>query len=219
MAGEFYAARFTLIDPEEITFQSGQYVIFLIGPPKRRHTLSIASSPSEVGTMDFLQSVSPMGGGSQWFLSLKSGDKAQFLGPLGKFTLQKQSPKQKVFIATGCGYAPFRSMIHDYLESGGHAQVRLWWGIRHETDLFWQEELVSLAKKYTNFLYTMTISQPTDAWNGVRGRVTEHVVGETPELTNSEFYLCGNRQMIVDMRQLLTQNGVLQEHIHTETFF
>lgn len=219
MAGKFYVARFVLAEPKEIRFQAGQYVIFLIGPPKGRHTLSIASPPSMKDEIEILQSVAPMGGGSTWLLALKSGDTVEFLGPLGKFTLQKTSKRPKVFVATGCGLAPLRSMILDYLETGGAAPIMLWWGMRHETDVFWQEELDGLRKKYPNFQYTMTLSKPMDAWMGVRGRVTRHIVGETTDLTHSEFYLCGSRQMIVDMKGLLADNSVPSEQIFTETFF
>lgn len=242
VAGEFYVARFALVDPKEMEFQAGQYAIFLIGPPKGKHTLSIASPPSMKDEIEILQSVAPMGGGSKWLLGLKPGDTVKFLGPLGKFTLQKESPlrqrsseaspRPKVFVATGCGLAPLRAMILDYLEMGGTAPITLWWGLRHETDIFWQEELDNLRKKYPNFQYVTTLSkpasptnrgEPTDAWmesaSRRRGRVTEHVVGETTELTHSEFYLCGNRQMIIDMKGLLADNGVPSEQIYTETFF
>lgn len=219
MAGEFYVARFTLVEPKEILFQAGQYLIFLIGPPKLRHILSISSPPSQRGSLDILQSVAPMGWGSEWLLALKSGDTARFLGPLGKFTLQKESLRHKVFVATGCGMAPIRSMILDYLERGGTAKVMLWWGLRYETDFFWQGELVDLASRYPNFHSMITLTQPTEAWRGSRGRVTDHVVEETSDLQKAEFYLCGSRQMIVDMRKLLTDNGVPVEQIFTETFF
>ncbi|MBI4066518.1 hypothetical protein HY411_02270 [Candidatus Gottesmanbacteria bacterium] len=219
MAGVFYVARFALAQPKEIQFQAGQYVIFKIGPPKVNHTLSIASPPAAQGSIEILQSVAPMGGGSKWLLACKPGDTVQFIGPLGKFTLQKENPRQKVFVATGCGLGPLRSMTLDYLGGGGTAPVTLWWGLRYETDVFWQEELAALAARYSNFHYTITLSKPTDGWQGSRGRVTAHVVGETPELTASEFYLCGSREMIVDTRRLLTQNGVPNEQIFTETFF
>lgn len=213
VAGEFYLARFTLAEPLEISFQAGQYVIFQIGPPKLRHTMSIASSPTNSGIIDILQSVAPMGEGSKWLLSLKTGDAVTFVGPLGKFTLQKESPRPKVFVATGCGIAPIRSMILDK-PSG-----TLYWGLRHETDVFWQDEFAVLARQHPSFQFMITLSKPTDAWKGKRGRVTEHVVRETPDLLHSEFYLCGSRAMIVDMRGLLTDNGVPQGQIYTETFF
>lgn len=223
VAGEFYVAQLSLTNPSAISFTAGQYVIFQIGPPKLRHTLSIASSPKNSGTIDILQSVAPMGEGSKWLLGLKAGNTVQFLGPLGKFTLEKESPRQKTFVATGCGLAPLRSMILDYLETGGKSQVLLYWGLRYETDLFWQEELEILAQRYPNFHSMITLSKPTDAWtlsaSRRKGRVTDHVIGTTPELQSSKYYLCGTRQMIVDMRGLLTENGVPPEQIFTEAFF
>ncbi len=220
LAGEFYLGAFALVDPTEIQFLAGQYVIFQIGPPKLRHTMSIASPPSKRREIEILQQRVPGGEGSKWFAGLKRGDRVQWVGPLGKFVLSGQTPPHpKVFVATGSGIAPIRSMIRDYLETGGTARVTLWWGLRHETDLFWQEELAALAEKHANFHYTMTLSKPTDAWTGKRGRVTEHGIGETPDLAESEFYLCGNRHMIVDMRGILTDNGVPGEQIFTETFF
>lgn len=219
VAGEFYVVKLAPTNPSTIAFIAGQYVIFQIGPPKLRHTLSIASSPRNSKVIEILQSVAPMGEGSKWMLGLKPGDIVQFLGPLGKFLLQKQSPRPKVFVATGCGIAPLRSMIFDYLESGGKDQVYLYWGLRFETDLFWQEELEGLTNRYPNFHFVITLSKPTDTWTGTKGRVTEYVTQETPNVNNAEFYLCGTRQMIVDMRELLVHNGVPPEQIFTEAFF
>lgn len=211
-AGDFYVAKLALTDPKEIQFQAGQYVIFKIGPPKGNHTLSIASPPSQAGEIDILQSVTPMGEGSKWLLGLKGRDTVQFLGPLGKFTLQRD-PKPKVFVATGCGIAPIRSMILD------HPSGTLYWGLRHETDVFWDKELTELSHNNPDFRFTITLSQPSEGWKGARGRVTRHVVRETPRLVESGFYLCGSRQMIVDMKGILTDNGVPSEQIFTETFF
>lgn len=219
VAGKFYVVTLSLASPSTITFIAGQYVIFQIGPPKLRHTLSIASSPADSKTIDILQSVAPMGEGSKWLLGLKPGQTVRFLGPLGKFTLQKEIPRSKVFVATGCGIAPLRSMILDYLETGGTAPITLWWGLRLETDVFWQNEFGDIKAQYSNFHAITTLSQPGVSWTGQKGRVTAHVVAGTPEISKSEFYLCGTRQMIVDMRGLLTDNGVPQSQIFTEAFF
>ncbi len=219
LAGEFYLARFEMVAPETIDFSAGQYVIFLTGGSKPRHTLSIASSPSERKSIEVLQSVAPMGEGSKWFMNLKSGDDVTFLGPLGKFIMPKNVDQAKIFVATGCGVAPFRSMILDYLETGGSASVTLYWGLRFEMDVFWQEEWSQLASRYANFRYITTLSKPTDSWQGVRGRVTDHIIKDKEHFGDAEFYLCGNRQMIMEVRRQLADNGVAEERIFTETFF
>lgn len=213
LAGDYFLGRFVLVDPRQMQFAAGQYVIFHLLPPKLRHTMSIASPPSKKGEIEILQQRVAGGEGSKWFALLQKGDMVRFTGPLGKFVLNGEAARPKVFVATGSGIAPLRSMILD------HPSGTLYWGLRHESDLFWQEELKRLANNHKNFHYTITLSQPTDTWSGTRGRVTEHVVAETPELTESEFYLCGNRQMIVDMREFLADNGVPENQIYTETFF
>ncbi|MBI3577278.1 hypothetical protein HY086_04535 [Candidatus Gottesmanbacteria bacterium] len=219
LAGDYYHGRFELKEPSSIDFIAGQYVVFQIGPPKLRHTLSITSPPQEPNRIEVLQSIAPHGEGSKWLTSLKEGDSVQFLGPVGKFTLQKTTPKQKVFVATGCGIAPLRSMLADYLGFSGGVPVVLYWGLRFESDLFWQEELAALAAAHSNFHYFVTLSKPTDGWRGMKGRVTDHVVDHVPGLLESEFYLCGNREMIVEVRKQLMDAGVAGEQIFTETFF
>lgn len=221
LAGDYFLGRFSLVRPKEIDFTAGQYVVFHIPPPKRRHTMSIASPPSQRGEIEILQQRVPGGEGSAWFASLKAGDTVRFTGPLGRFTLV-DSDRPKVFVATGSGIAPIRSMIRDALNgqrTGSGKPMTLYWGLRYETDIFWQDELQCLADKHQSFHYTITLSKSTDAWRGARGRVTEHVVAETPNLTEAEFYLCGSREMIADVRSLLSRHGVAAEQIVTEMFF
>lgn len=222
LAGDFYHIRFNLISPDTISFLAGQYVIFRLGPPKGNHTMSLVSLPSDSHAIEILQSVAPMGQGSQWVLSLKRGDPVSFLGPVGKFVMPTDSGRQKVFVSTGCGIAPLRSMILDELKGQGtinNKQMTLYWGLRFETDLFWQDEFEKLAKEHPHFQYYVTLSKPTEHWQGMKGRVTDHVITKTKNLLESEFYLCGNREMIVEMRKQLTDAGVAGDQIFTEAFF
>lgn len=217
LASDYYQIRFTLKSPDFISFFAGQYISFHVGPPKMRHPMSIISPPQTGDAIEILQDASPGGQGSKWALQLKAGDEVQFTGPLGKFTVHKESNKKKVFIATGCGIAPFRSMILDYL-SAGTATVALYWGLRHESDLFWQDEWKQLEKQYPSFTYHPALSQPQNGWQGQIGHVTDYFIAEEKDLENSEFYLCGNRGMIVDTRKFLTEHAVAEEAIFTEFF-
>lgn len=219
LASTFYLVQFNLTDANTIDFRAGQYVVFSIPAPKLRHTMSIASTPKRRDAIEVLQDVAPGGQGSQWMLHLTPGNPVTFTGPLGRFAVNSVSSRKKVFVATGCGIAPLRSMILDYLSSGGKEQVMLYWGLRHEEDMFWQEEFARLAGEYDTFRYLVTLSQPQDNWRGTRGRVTDHVTKEETTLAASEFYLCGNRQMIIDMRKQLADRNVPEDQIYTETFF
>ena len=222
LAGEFYLGTFALVDPKAMCFDAGQYIIFYLPPPKLKHTMSIASPPSREGDIEILQYRVPGGEGSMWFTGLAPGDPVRFLGPLGTFVLSCDTVRPIVFVATGSGIAPIRSMIVDTLKGQGtinNKHMTLFWGLRHEADVFWKDEFEAMTAAHTNFRFMLTLSQPTDAWKGARGRVTEHVMKEIENLKDAEFYLCGNRAMIVDMRGILAQNGVPLDQIFTETFF
>jgi len=129
------------------------------------------------------------------------------------------SPKRKVFVATGTGIAPFYSMIAAYLKEGGAAEVDLYWGLRHEEDIFWQKEFEQLSRTHPNFRFVLTLSQPSDTWQGKRGHVGDHLFAEEKNLSGSDFYLCGNKDMVADMRAKLTAAGVPDMQVKFELFY
>jgi NAD(P)H-flavin reductase len=213
----YYLARFQSDPKDGFHFSAGQYIIFQLPPPKLRHSMSIASSPNPGGTFDILQGVVPEGLGTQWTKSLQAGQTVSFMGPFGRFGLRPTTGKTKVFIATGCGIAPFASMIPAYLDNGGVDPVLLFWGMRHEQDLFWKNTFDRYALQHPQFSWYQTLSQPTPAWSGKTGRVTAHISGIYQ--TNAEYYLCGSSMMIGDVRKLLLERGVGAVDILSEAFF
>jgi len=108
ISSKVYLERFELIEPKEITFVAGQTVMLYVASGVNR-TMSIASPPSEKTSITLVHDVSPMGAYSKWALSAKAGDPMEFMGPLGVFILDRQSRREKVFVATGTGIAPFHS--------------------------------------------------------------------------------------------------------------
>ena len=115
--------------------------------------------------------------------------------------------------------APFRSMLLDYLDNGGSDDVTVYWGLRHEEDVYWFSEFQALSIKYPNFRFVPTLSKPTDAWQGARGRVTNHVVQNEHNVSGSDFYLCGNHAMIKDIQTQLAEHQVPTNQIYKEMYF
>ncbi len=72
---------------------------------------SIASPPSENGRVAFCLNRVQDGFMSNYLCSLDEGAKIAFQGPFGDFILRPPL-RDTVFIATGTGIAPFRSMLH-----------------------------------------------------------------------------------------------------------
>jgi CDP-4-dehydro-6-deoxyglucose reductase len=205
-------------------FLAGQYVSIKVAPDGTRRSYSIASPP-DGKTIELLIDVSPGGVGSQYFLSLNEGDTVEALGPVGIFTLATKNPKpNRMFIATGSGIAPLRAMTLDSLrKKTALGEVRLLWGMRHEEDLFWQEEFVQLSRDYANFSYQVVLSKPSEDWHGESGHV-EDCLGkgfmiQERDLKSWEFFLCGGQEMIMETGGYLASQGVTKENIHFEKFF
>lgn len=213
-----YEVTFALVEPKEVQFQAGQTFMLTVGDGINR-TMSIASPPSETNTILMCHDVSPGGPASKWTLSHKEGDEAVFMAPLGMFTLQKDTYRKKILVATGTGIAPYRSMVLDYLHGGGTDDVTIYWGMRHEKDLYWVDEFAELSRLFPNFQLIVCMSQPSDAWTGKRGRVTAHVVENEPNIKGSDLYLCGNQKMIKDMEAQLSAAGVPSHQVYKELYF
>ncbi len=212
-----FRATFTLKEPDEITFRAGQNIMLYVAEGQNR-AMSIGSPPSESHALTIFYDVSPMGVGSKWMIALNEGEEVRFMGPLGIFTY-RPTPRKKVLVATGTGVAPFRAMVLDHYRNGGTDEIVLWWGLRHEEDMFLTEELERLHEEFPTFTYHVTLSSPTDAWTGVRGRVTAHVLQETSDPAGQDYYLCGNGGMVEDMKKQLHDASVPADQIHSELFF
>ncbi len=63
-------------------------------------------------------------------------------------------------------------MILAQLERRESRSVTLFWGLRSQRDLYWQDELTALALAHPTFSFVTTLSRPESGWDGTSGRVT-----------------------------------------------
>ena len=202
----------TLCEPKEIVFKAGQFISFEM--PKEGHPYpvtrpySIASPPSISNRVLLLFNLVSGGPGSSYLYGLREGDPATFKGPAGSFHLREDPTKRIVFVATGTGIAPFRSMILSALERDGTQPLMLFWGVRSERDLYYQDELQDLADRYPHFSFVTTLSQPGPEWTGVRGRVSSLIQERVASVADLAVYLCGNGNMIEDVTVYIQRKGL-----------
>lgn len=203
---------FRLIDPKEILFKSGQFASFEVLHPKLNKPVtrpySIVSPPSQRDRITLLLNLVPGGPGSTYLFGLKEGDATQFKGPAGSFYLKEEGTRDLLFVATGTGIAPFRSMLFHLIEGGFSRPATLYWGLRSQRDLYYQKEFESLATQHPNFSFITTLSRPEPGWQGANGRVTKLVEERVSSVTNLSVYLCGNSGMISEVSALISQKGL-----------
>jgi CDP-4-dehydro-6-deoxyglucose reductase, E3 len=220
IAKKVIEVKFLLKDPPQMLFDAGQTMMIYIAPGINR-TMSIASSPSIPNELTVCWDVSPMGPGAHWLLDHRVGDEVQFMAPLGIFVFdqqQEQHVRTSVFVATGTGIAPYRAFLDSYLAQGILKETHLYWGLRHEDDIFWKEIFESYEQSFPQFHFHISLSQPSSAWQGLKGHVTEHILQSALDM-EAVYYLCGSGAMVEEMHTGLTAKGIPEPHIKRELFF
>jgi ferredoxin-NADP reductase len=181
---------------------------------------SIASPPSDDAWFAFCLNRVQDGFMSNYLCDMREGDEITFQGPFGAFILRPPL-RDTVFIATGTGIAPFRSMLHWLLADPSRhqdRQFRLLFGVRYEQDIYYREEFEHLAQEHSNFDFLPTLSRGGREWKGLRGYVQEHVPGIVGDRTDMHVYICGLDKMVSANRELLKSLGWDRKQILYEKY-
>ena len=209
-------------------FEAGQYATLgLPGPDGRlvRRPMSIASPPNGDAPYQFL--VRHVAGGT--FTSLlwdrRVGDAVSLVGPKGGFLLRDDG-RTAVFVASGTGLAPFRSMVEALRLAHIPRRVVLLHGVRRASDLAWRDEFIALETSGPPALcYVPTISRPQESpdWRGQTGRV-ESIVPVCLErfsldASNATIYMCGNPDMIRAVTAIAAARGFPPQQIAREQYW
>jgi NAD(P)H-flavin reductase len=210
---------------QKFQFQAGQFVLFdvpLLSKPEdiQPRAYSIASPPTEDTELTFILRYKPEGRASIWVDTiLKVGDPVRIQGPLGRFMLDDKTDKEYIFVGTGSGIAPFRAHLKWVLETKKDARpLRLFFGVRHEEDLFWVDEIKEWEKHYPNFRASISVSQPNGEWKGLRGRVTDIMPSVITDFSRVSAYICGNPAMVKDVKEWFMAKGVPKSDVHQEGY-
>ncbi|MFB6185527.1 MAG: ferredoxin--NADP reductase [Halobacteriaceae archaeon] len=148
---------------EDLDFVPGQYVT--IRYQKTPRPYSISNSPNEDETEICVRRVPNGRLTTKLYENLETGDTIAVRGPNGEFVLQPPSQRSMVFVATGTGVAPLKSMIEYTFETGRdkvNGQKRDVWlilGASWLDDLPYHDQFMELADNHSNFHYIPTLSR------------------------------------------------------------
>ncbi len=214
--------EFEVADNHPFSFRPGQYVGIehrFAGGRRRRSPYCIMSTPKDDRRFELLVRVVPEGPVSRYLADLERGDQVVFRGPLGPYMIPPDADRDLVLMATGVGVGPFLSLARHLLDAGFDRQITLFWGLRNDEDICLTEGLDELGREHRNFSYRISLSQPSPAWDGMRGRITHSVPPVLEHLGDTRFYLCGNGAMTEEMRLVLSDLGVSESFIYAEPYF
>lgn len=137
---------------------------------------------------------------------LHPGDQVTLDGAYGRFSLENPKKKQKyMFIGSGTGIAPF----HSFAKSYPNLDYYIVHGIRSHKEQYDRED-------YGKKRYIACVSKGKGG--DFSGRVTDYLTSiKIPQ--DTVYYLCGNRDMINDVYDILRKAEVNGSNIFTEVFF
>ena len=206
---------------ERLQFLPGQYIDFLLKGGERR-SFSMANSPHADELVEL--HIRHVAGGNftdHVFGRMKERDILRLEGPLGSFFLREDSPKPIVFVASGTGFAPIKSIIESAFHKKIERPMVLYWGARRPKDLYLGAHPEKWAREHGNFRYVPVISEarPEDAWSGRSGFVHRAVMEDMPDLSGHQVYACGVPIMVDSARRdFIEKCGLPEDEFYADSF-
>jgi ferredoxin-NADP reductase len=216
---------FELRNGSQFDYLPGQFISMAaeFGGKQVLRSYSIASSPHHDNRFDLCLNIVPHGLVSPWLFDLQPGDRIEFCGPFGLFTLREPLDSVSAFIATGTGIAPLRAMLQYLFQQPGAGpgpdkEIWLIFGVREEADILYRREFEQMARDHPNFRFIPTLSRPGPGWEGHTGYVQEQIGRYLGHRAGFHAYVCGLRKMVDDVRRQLEAMGYGPEAVSYERY-
>ncbi len=208
-------------DGSPFTFVAGQWINLYVptaaGLEKRAY--SIASAPTDE-LVELAVTQVAEGVVSPLLHDLPEGAALTCDGPHGFFTRDGAlRAASALFVATGTGLCPLRSMLREVLRDPEHPPITLLFGVRTQADILWRDELEAWAERDPRFALEVTLSRPDAGWTGRSGYVQTHVRELAERLGDPHVFICGLSRMVAEVRAVCkTDLGYDRKRIHSERY-
>ena len=213
-------------DTEDFEFVPGQFITLDLPIHEKRNkrlrSYSIASAPTGTNKLELIIGKVPYGLASDYFFDqnkCKPGTILNFRGPLGVFIQPEDLDKHHIFVCTGTGIAPFRSMIKNVIHNKlNFKSIDLVFGARVAKDVLYQEEFEKLSAEVENFNFHVCLSR--EVYKGYKGYVHQKYqeIAQQKNQEDVSFMFCGWREMIDQARKELSELNYTKEQIHFELY-
>lgn len=214
-------------DGQLLSYTPGQFVTFLLENNEHKvlkRSYSIATIPGESDLIEIAYSYVAQGIASETLTNLKPGDAMLATGPFGKLILRDETPQRYIFIATGTGITPFRSMLPEFkkLLTNHASEIVIIQGVRMPHELLYGSEFVALTEQFqtAQFFACYSQAQPSQLTAEFErvGRVQVALNEISPQPEKDIVYLCGNPEMIDAVFDQLKQAGFQSAQVRREKY-
>lgn len=196
-------------------YNSGQFVNLTVGNIKRSY--SIANFSNHNNKLEFFIKNYSNGKMSDYiFNRAKINDLLRIEGPMGTFFLRDSELSNIIFLATGTGIAPIKSILEEINNSFHKYENKIFWlfvGVRYEKDLVWEPIFDKL-----NINYFPILSRQGKGLTKQKEYVQNAVLNHGIDLANSQVYACGSNNMIYSAKELLINNNLNELNFFSDAF-
>ena len=209
-----------LPETQRMRFLAGQYIEFLLQDGRRR-AFSLANAPHRDELLELHIRHVPDGDFTD-FLFNEAQEKAMLRveGPFGQFTLRDDSPRARIMVAGGTGFAPIKGILEHAFAEEAPQEIYLYWGVRAKRDLYLDELPRHWVGMHANFHYIPVLSDPQDGdnWQGASGYVHQTVLQNHPDLSGFDVYAAGPPAMTDACAETFATAGLPIEHYYSDAF-
>lgn len=191
--------------PHESTDDRGASRLFTLSSSPSEELISITLKHSSHGESTFKQSLRNMPPGSKIFIG----------NPMGDFILPINRDTPLVFVASGIGITPVRSIIKWLSDNDEHRDIHIIYVVRSEEKLIYED----LFRSYKCNLHIFLTEPSTDGRHRIGRPAAEDVLNLTGRQDGALYFLSGIQSMVEEMQyELMERHGVDRSRITLDYF-
>lgn len=196
----------------------GQY-LNLLNPEGISRSFSIANLPAKEGYIELHIKLKDGGVMSQWIQKKATVDTMVHVrGPFGKcyYINPDQSSFDILLAGTGTGLAPLLAIIKTALSMQHQGKIILIHGGCEDDDIYYAEELQTLATFYQNFQYIPCVLKSNG--NYQEADITQQLLIHLNDADSVQVYVCGPKETTKTLKTKAFLAGVPSSKIYSDAF-
>jgi len=200
----------------EFEFRAGQFVN-LVRADGLVRSYSVANLPNGGGELEM--HVREIAGGrmSGWLCRGDAlGEAIHVRGPAGDCFYIGDADEE--LLLAGTGLAPLLGIIRNAVQAGHCGKVTVYHGALDERGLYLTEELRDLESTWKFLSYHACVLRGEPRAGLLVGALDEVVLNRHPELDKARIYLCGDPDLVNNLRRKLYIAGADLKRIHADAF-
>ncbi|MEM9050472.1 MAG: 2Fe-2S iron-sulfur cluster-binding protein [Bacteroidota bacterium] len=213
----------------EFEYKQGQYITIkeTINGEELRRSYSACSSP--IADADLRIAVKKVENGRMsGYLNngIQIGQVMEVMKPMGNFytEMPASSPKHYVGFAAGSGITPILSLLKTALATEPNNDFTLFYGNKSSNDIIFKDELDNLSQQYGERLNVVHLLSREETADPIfSGRLSKEKCQQLlakydKAATANEYFICGPYDMIMAIKDDLSDRGISSDQIHYELF-